>query len=77
VKADTIIFTVKGQVVIPQWLRKEFEIGKGTRAQVYAEGDHIILKPIASNHIKSIRGSLKGSGVLKSLMQDRKQEKDL
>jgi AbrB family looped-hinge helix DNA binding protein len=77
VKADTIIFAVKGQVVIPQWLRKEFEISKGTRAQVYAEGDYIILKPIVSNHIKSIRGSLKGSGVLKSLMQDRKQEKNL
>ena len=37
-KTDMISFTVKGQVVIPQWLRQQFEIATGTRAQVYAEG---------------------------------------
>ena len=31
-KTDTIHFTVKGQVVIPRWLRKEFDIEAGTRA---------------------------------------------
>ena len=34
-RTDTIHFTVKGQVVIPRWLRKEFEIEEGTRAYVY------------------------------------------
>lgn len=74
---DTICFTVKGQVVIPRRLRKEFEIEEGTRAQVYAEGDHIILKPITPKYIKSLRGSLKGTGVLKALMDDRKREREL
>jgi AbrB family looped-hinge helix DNA binding protein len=74
---DTIRFTVKGQVVIPRRLRKEFEIEEGTRAQVYAEGDHIILKPITPKYIKSLRGSLKGTGVLKALMDDRKREREL
>ncbi len=74
---DTICFTVKGQVVIPRWLRKEFEIEEGTRAQVYAEGDHIVLKPITPKYIKSLRGSLKGTGVLKALMDDRKREREL
>ena len=73
----TICFTVKGQVVIPRRLRKEFEIEEGTRAQVYAEGDHIVLKPITPKYIKSLRGSLKGTGVLKALMDDRKRERDL
>jgi AbrB family looped-hinge helix DNA binding protein len=76
-KTDTIRFTVKGQVVIPSWLRKEFDIGEGTRALVYQEGDAIVLKPITSRHIRNLRGSLKGSGVLKSLMVDRKREREL
>jgi AbrB family looped-hinge helix DNA binding protein len=72
-----IHFTVKGQVVIPRWLRKQFDIEAGTRALVYQEGDAIILKPITPRHIKNLRGSLKGSGVLKALMEDRKHEREL
>jgi AbrB family looped-hinge helix DNA binding protein len=76
-KTDMIHFTVKGQVVIPRWLRKQFDIEAGTRALVYQEGDAIILKPITPRHIKNLRGSLKGSGVLKALMEDRKHEREL
>jgi len=76
-RTDTICFTVKGQVVIPRWLRKEYEIEEGTRAQVYAEGDHIVLKPITPKYLKTLRGSLKGTGVLKALMDDRKREREL
>ncbi len=76
-RTDTIYFTVKGQVVIPQWLRKEFEIEDGTRALVYQEDDHIVLKPITPQHIKRLRGSLKGTGVLRALMADRKREREL
>jgi AbrB family looped-hinge helix DNA binding protein len=76
-KTDTIRFTVKGQVVIPSWLRKEFDIEEGTRALVYQEGDAIVLKPITPKHIRNLRGSMKGSGVLKSLMEDRRHEREL
>jgi AbrB family looped-hinge helix DNA binding protein len=76
-RTDTIYFTVKGQVVIPKWLRKEFEIEEGTRALVYQEGDRIVLKPITPQHIKRLRGSLKGTGVLQALMADRKREREL
>ena len=40
---ETIYFSVKGQVVIPRRLRREFGIEKGTRAVVQAtpEGDHL------------------------------------
>ena len=61
-------------MVIPRWLRKEFDIEAGTRALVYQEGDAIVLKPITPRHIKNLRGSLKGLGVLKSLMDGRKRE---
>ena len=76
-KTDMIRFTVKGQVVIPSWLRKEFDIEEGTRALVYQEGNAIVLKPITPRHIRNLRGSLKGSGVLKSLIEDRKREREL
>ena len=72
-----IRFTVKGQVVIPRWLRREFDIQEGTRALVYQEADAIVLKPITLRLIKNLRGSLKGAGVLKALMDDRKREREL
>ena len=72
-----IHFNAKGQVVIPRWLRKEFGIKEGTRALVYRKGDAIVLKPITPRHIRNLRGSLKGSGVMKSMMEDRKREREL
>jgi bifunctional DNA-binding transcriptional regulator/antitoxin component of YhaV-PrlF toxin-antitoxin module len=76
-KPNTIHFTVNGQVSIPHWLCKQLGIKEGTRALVYQEGDAIVLKPITSQYIKNLRGSLKGSGVLKSLMDGRKRERGL
>jgi AbrB family looped-hinge helix DNA binding protein len=76
-KTDTVNFGAKGQVVIPRRLRKEFEIEEGTKAQVYEENGNIILKPITSKFIKSLRGSLKGTGVMKAMMEDRKREREL
>jgi AbrB family looped-hinge helix DNA binding protein len=76
-KIHIIRFTGKGQVVLPCWLRKELDIKKGTRALVFQEGDAIVLKPITPRHIRNLRGSLKGSGVLKALMDSRKREREL
>jgi len=76
-KTDVIRFTVKGQVVIPRWLRKELEIEEGTRAMVYQEGDAIVVRPITPRHIRNLRGSLKGTGVLKALIDDRTREREL
>ncbi len=77
IHADTVNFGTKGQVVIPRRLRKEFEIEEGTKAQVYEENGHIVLKPITAKFIKSLRGSLKGAGVMKAMMEDRKREREL
>jgi AbrB family looped-hinge helix DNA binding protein len=74
---DTIRFTVKGQVVIPRWLRKEFEIEDGTCAMVYRDGDHIVLKPMTAKRYDALQGRLRGKGVLEALMEDRKRERDL
>lgn len=76
-KTDTVYFSIKGQVVIPRWLRREFEIEEGTRAHVQSTPQGILIKPVTRTYIKSLRGSLKGSGVMKALMEDRKREQAL
>ncbi len=76
-KAETVCFSVKGQVVIPWRLRKEFEIEEGTKATVIATPEGILIKPVTPKFIRSLRGSLKGKGVMKATMEDRKAERGL
>jgi AbrB family looped-hinge helix DNA binding protein len=76
-KTDTVSFTVKGQVVIPRWLRKDFEINEGTRAVVYKQNDHIVLKPLTAQHYRRLRGSLKGTKAMEVFMSERKREREL
>jgi AbrB family looped-hinge helix DNA binding protein len=76
-KTETVLFTTKGQVVIPARLRREFQIEDGTKASVTVTPEGILLRPITRSYIKSLRGSLKGSGVMKAMMVDRKKERDL
>ena len=76
-KPETVCFSIKGQVVIPHRLRKDFEIEEGTKAYVEATPEGILIRPLTAKHIRSLRGSLKGSGVLKALMEDRRREKEV
>jgi len=76
-KTESVYFSIKGQVVIPRRLRKEFEIEEGTRAYVEATPEGILIKPVTSKFIQSLRGSLKGKGVMKAMMEDRKAEREL
>lgn len=61
--------------MIPRRLRRKFEIQQGTRAIVYEEGDHIVIKPMTKAYLKSLRGSMKGTGLLKALTEDRQRER--
>lgn len=76
-RVATVRFTVKGQVVIPQGLRKQFGIEDGTRALVYGHDDHIVLKPVTAQLYRRLRGSLKGTGAMKAFMAERKREREL
>ena len=58
-KIDSVWFTTKGQVVIPAWLRKQFDIEDGTKAVVQATPEGILLKPVTAALIKRGRGILK------------------
>jgi AbrB family looped-hinge helix DNA binding protein len=58
-KAETVWFTTKGQVVIPAWLRKQFDIEDGTKAVVQATPEGILLKPVTRWAIERGFGLLK------------------
>jgi AbrB family looped-hinge helix DNA binding protein len=74
---ETVQFTTKGQVVIPAKFRREFQIEEGTKASVTTTPEGILLRPITRSYIKSLRGSLKGRGVMKAMLNDRKHERSL
>ena len=74
---DTVVFSTRGQIVIPRRIRRQFEIEKGTRALVYQEGDHIALRPVSPKYIRSLRGSLKGTGAMDVFLAERKREREL
>jgi len=58
-KTAAVWFTTKGQVVIPMWLRRQFEIEDGTKAVLQATPEGILLKPVTAALIKRGRGILK------------------
>jgi len=80
-KTDSAWFTTKGQIVIPAWLRREFEIQDGTKAIVQATPEGILLKPVTAALIKRGRGILKRKLAARPLTEEwaehKKQEKEL
>ncbi|MEY2408045.1 MAG: Antidote-toxin recognition MazE, bacterial antitoxin [Verrucomicrobiota bacterium] len=81
IKSDAVWFTTKGQVVIPSWLRKQFDIEDGTKCVVQATADGILLKPVTAALIRRGRGILRGKPGEQPLAGDwaahKKQEKEL
>jgi AbrB family looped-hinge helix DNA binding protein len=73
------VATSKGQVVIPSKIRKQLGIKDGTHLQidVNAVTRQIILTPVTREYIHSLRGKYKGKGLMKSLMADKKREREL
>ena len=66
--------TVKGQVVIPVKLRRKYGIEAGTKIVWIDAGDSIIMRPITKDYLRTLRGSLKGSGALDVLMEERRKD---
>ena len=73
------VATSKGQVVIPSKIRKQLGIKDGTYLQidVNAETRQIILTPVTREYVRSLRGKYKGKGLMKSLMAEKKGEREL
>ena len=71
--------TIKGQIVIPSTIRRRLGIREGTRIQIDVDEQkqHIILTPITREYVHSLRGKYKGKGLLKTLMAEKKREREL
>jgi AbrB family looped-hinge helix DNA binding protein len=70
--------TVKGQIVIPADIRRKYRIVKGTRLNIYEQGNKIVAEPLQDDPIQQGRGMLKTGGrILKALVADRKREAKL
>lgn len=74
-KPDSVWFTVKGQVVIPAWLRREFHIENGTRAVVQSTPEGILLKPVTKHAIARLRGILKRKPGAKPFVEEWAEHK--
>ena len=70
-----VTLTIKGQIVIPATIRTRFKIKKGTQANIYDDGNRIIVEPLAEDPIEKVQGMLKTKGkILRALIEDRKKE---
>lgn len=68
--------TAKGQIVIPASMRRKYGITPQTRIVIYEEGQQIVLKPITAEAIRLMHGSLKGSGMVKALLEERAKDRE-
>jgi len=67
--------TSKGQVVIPKRLREKYGIRSLTAIRWIEKDQGILMVPESEDPIVAARGMLKGTGILKSFMEEKKLEK--
>jgi AbrB family looped-hinge helix DNA binding protein len=77
-KTEVSTVTTKGQLVIPSKLRRKYSIKEGTQVAFLEQENRLVLQPLTPEFIRSLRGSLKSEpSVLKSLLEDRKRDRNL
>jgi bifunctional DNA-binding transcriptional regulator/antitoxin component of YhaV-PrlF toxin-antitoxin module len=77
VQPTAVVIERDGSVILPQSLRRQLSLSEGTRAVAFQEGQRIILQPVRANDHRHARGSLKGKGAFKVLIEQRQQEREL
>lgn len=75
---ETSVVTTKGQVVIPNKIRKKLGITNGTKIAFIESGGKIIIQPLDKNYFLNLSGILDEKGtMLNSLLEDKKREREL
>ena len=75
---ETSIVTVKGQIVVPVKIRRRFGIKKGTRIAFIEQNGKLMIQPLDKSYFESLAGILGTNGkMMKSLMEDKKEERNL
>jgi AbrB family looped-hinge helix DNA binding protein len=67
--------TSKGQVVIPKKLREKYGIRSETAIRWIEKDQGILIVPESEDPIVAARGMLKGSGVMKAYLEEKKRDK--
>jgi AbrB family looped-hinge helix DNA binding protein len=68
--------TSKGQIVIPKKIREKYGIHPSTSIHWIEKEEGILMVPDSDDPIVSARGMLKGSGLLKAYLLEKKKEKE-
>ena len=75
---ETSVVTIKGQIVVPVKIRRKFGIKKGTRIAFVEQNGKLMIQPLDKSYFESLSGILGTKGkMLKSLMEDKKREREL
>jgi AbrB family looped-hinge helix DNA binding protein len=75
---ETSVISIKGQIVVPASIRRKFGIKQGTTIAFIEENGRLILQPLDKSYFESLAGILGTKGkMMKSLMEDKKKERDL
>jgi len=68
--------TTKGQIVIPKRIREKYGIHPSTLIRWIEKKEGIMMVPDSEDPIIAARGMLKGSGLLKAYLQEKKKDRD-
>jgi len=68
--------TRRGQTVVPAEIRQRFHIQSNAKLEWMTDGDSIRVIPLPSDPIRGARGIARGTGLMRALMETRKQEGD-
>jgi AbrB family looped-hinge helix DNA binding protein len=75
---EIAVVTTGGRIVVPARIRKKFGIKKGTKLAFIERDGTLIVQPLDKNYFLSMAGILGTDGtILKSLMEDKKREREL
>ena len=67
--------TTKGQIVIPKRIREKYGIHPATSIRWVEKKEGIMMIPDSEDPITAARGMLKGSGIFKAYMHEKKKER--
>jgi bifunctional DNA-binding transcriptional regulator/antitoxin component of YhaV-PrlF toxin-antitoxin module len=75
VEADKSRVTSKGQIVIPKRLREKYAIAPAMTIRWIPKEEGLLMVPEAGDVVKAARGMLKGTGLLKTYLEEKHLER--
>lgn len=75
---ETSVVTSKGQIVVPAKIRARYGMRRGTRVAFIEQNGKVFIQPLDEKYFENLAGILGTEGeMLKSLMEDKKREREL